>query len=181
MKKFLMVLGLALAISATENKAHAYSSPVGVDPISVDDGTGNGGLGDIEVKQIKKSTVSGESDAITARRVLMYAAANDGYTVTRVVSQTNAGMARLACVSMDSIATGDTAYHQCITKGFVRLKYDAGTYPIVAGRQACVDANGVVRGCSMGNAEATAISGVVPLESKSSGSGEYLRALVNLR
>lgn len=184
MKSFILILGLALAVPALNTpSAHAYSSNVGADPEGSDPGYGNSGYGDMETKAIKKSAASGVSASIAARRVLAYTSAADGYTVTRQVTQSGAGQGLLACVSTDDIATGDTSYHRCITKGFVRLKYDGSTHALTAGRHACVDSEGVVRGCKQNGTdtvEATANTGIIPLESKSD-AGEYLRAIVNLK
>lgn len=183
MKNFLILaLGLALIAPVITEKAEAYSSAVGVDPKNDDNGYGNGGYGDIETKAIVKSATASYSASITPRRVLAFGTEDDGYTVTRQVTQTAAGQRLLSCVSFDDIATGDTSYHRCITKGFVRLDYNAGTYVIEEGIPACVDSEGRVRGCNRaGGAEATVNTGIIPLESKSSGTGYYLRAIIDLK
>lgn len=174
------LIGLA-APFAFEDKAEAYSSAVGVDPKNDDEGFGRTGYGDYETKAVVKSAASGKSASVSARRVLAYSTEDDGYTVTRQVTRTIPGQRLLTCVSIDDIATGDTAYHRCITRGFVRLKYDAGTNPIFEGVPACVDTEGVVTGCGTSNGEATVNTGIIPLEAKSSGTGEYLRAIVDLQ
>ncbi len=181
-----LILALGLLLAAPhflETPAHAYSSNVGTDPKESDGGTGNAGYGDLETKTIVKSAVAGESASIAARRVLAYAqTADDGYTVTRMVTRSAVGFRRLACVSLDDIASGDTSYHRCITKGFVRLKYDASTFPIEDGVAACVNQEGIVTGCNLSVAgEATANTRIVPLEAKTSGTGDYLRAMINLQ
>lgn len=179
MKKFLILaMGLTLLAGNVE-KAHAYSSNTGADPIQDDPGQGFTGYGDLETKVYRKSATAGKSASLVARRVLAYSSEADGYTLTRMVTRTPAGLRQLACVSMDTVATGDTAYHRCITKGYVRLQYDGTTYPIEAGVNACVNAEGIVTGCAL-SAEATVETGIVPLESKS-GLGNYLKAIVNLR
>lgn len=180
-KSLILALGLSLFAITIAERAEAYSSAVGVDPKNDDPGYGNTGYGDLETKAIVKSATSGQSASITARRVLALGSEDDGYTVTRQVTRTIPGQRLLTCVSIDTIATGDTAYHRCITKGFVRLKYNAATYPIFEGVPACVDIEGVVTGCSTSNGEATVDTGIIPLEAKSGGSGEYLRAIVNLK
>lgn len=180
--KILLIAGLMLFAS----QAHAYSSPEGADPDH--SGFGNGMAtnlaGDVLVKSVKKSTTAGSSEALIAGLVVAYdATALDGYTVTRAVAQqTNLALNTYACVTVDSVATGDTGYHGCIVKGFARVRYaSTGTTTLVAGRQACVNASGVVRGCDYGNAlEATANTGIVPLESKT-GTGTDLKVLINLR
>lgn len=180
MKKFL-ILGLALtALLTMEHRAEAYSSAVGVDPKNDDPGFGNTGYGDYETKAVVKSAASGASAAIVSNRVLAYTSAADGYTVTRQVTQTPAGLRLLACVSTDDIPTGDTAYHRCITKGFVRLKYNAVTSPIEVGVPACVDQEGIVRGCVTSDAEATVDTGIIPLEAKTD-TGNFLKAMINLK
>jgi len=182
MRNLILIAGLALLALPIIHveQASAYSSNVGADPKNDDPGLGNTGYGDLETKAIVKSATAGKSGAITPRRVLAYSSEADGYTVTRNVTRTIAGLKQLACVSMDNIATGDTGYYRCITKGFVRLKFDADTFPIEAGIHACVNSDGVVTGCSLGN-EATINSGIIPLEAKVSGTGEYLKAMINLQ
>lgn len=180
MKKFL-ILGLALATLFTAQNAWAYSSGVGVDPKNDDPGHGNTGYGDYETKTIVKSATAGKSASIAPRYVLAYSSEADGYTVTRMVTRTAAGLRQLACVSMDDIATGDTAYHRCITKGYVRVRYDGSTYGIEAGVPACVNQDGIVTGCNLSvPGEATVDTGIIPLESKT-GVGNYLKAIINLR
>lgn len=182
MKKFL-ILGLVLTAALTmEHRAEAYSSAVGVDPKNDDPAAlGRTGYGDYETKAVVKSAASGVSDAVSPRLVLAYTSAADGYTVTKAVTRSLAGHNMLACVSTDEIPTGDTSYHRCITKGFVRLKYDASVNPVIAGIAACVNTEGEVTGCGTSNGEATFDTGIIPLESKSSGTGEYLKAMVNLK
>lgn len=184
-KILILALGLALATPTfLAERAEAYSSNVGTDPKNDDPGFGNSGYGDLETKAIVKSATSGKSASIAPRRVLAYSSEADGYTVTRQVTQTIAGQRQLACVSTDDIATGDTAYHRCITKGFVRLEYNGVAQPIEAGVPACVNQEGIVRGCSRNGqgvpAEATMDSLIIPLESKTD-AGSYLRAVVHLR
>ncbi len=177
--KFLILAGLALlAGSLTPDRAHAYSSPTGVDPRNSEGNLG----GDIETKQTVKSAVAGSSEALIAGLVVAYdGTADDGYTVTRAVAQTVVGQNRLACVTVDTVATGDTNYHRCITKGFARVRYRASTYAIEDGRPACVDADGYVRGCWLSAAEATANTGIIPLEAKSSADGSDLKVMINLQ
>lgn len=174
--KFLILAGLA--ILAMTPKVHAYSSADGVDPRN---STGNL-AGDVETKQIVKTADAGESEALIAGLVVAYdASIADGYTVTRAVTQTIPGQRLLACVTVDSVATGDTNYHRCITKGFARVRYSGGVpFPITAGIPACVDAGGTVRGCNITNAEATLNTGIIPLQSKTD-SGTDLGVLINLR
>lgn len=185
-KNLILILGLALLAPTLTPEAHAYSSPAGADPDKSGIGTGAGQnlSNDIETKAIKKSTTAGSSEALVAGLVVAYdQTALDGYTVTRAVTQDRLGLNTLACVTVDTVATGDTAYHQCITKGMVYVQFD-GTQtgkPIEAGRPACVDASGKVRGCLLSSAlEATANTGIIPLESQT-GSGTRLRVLLNLR
>ena len=185
MKKSLWILGLALLVPLVNmEQAKAYSSAVGVDPFQSDNGTGNAGLGDYETKQIVKSSTASASEALVARLIVAYdTTAVDGYTVTRAVTQTVPGQQLLACITTDAVATSDTTYHRCITKGFARVKYDAAT-PIEIGRPVCANAGGIARGCILGGpnaAEATANTGIISLESKASGTGDYLRVLVNLK
>lgn len=185
MKKFLF-LGLGLALLGAPfitKEAHSYSSAVGVDPDATDEGNGEADQfqHDVETKAVKKSATAGQSEALVKGLIVAYSTANDGYTVTRAVTQSHAGMQRLACAVTDSVATGDTAYHRCITKGFARVRYNAGTYAIESGRHACVDAAGVVRGCWLAAAEATANTGIIPLESKTGGDGTDLKVMLQLK
>jgi hypothetical protein len=184
-KSLILALGLSLfaATAFHVEKAAAYSSNVGADPKNDDPGFGNTGYGDLETKVFVKSATRGKSASISPRRVLAYSSEADGYTLTRQVTQTGAGQGMLACVSMGDVASGDTGYHRCITKGFVRLKYNGATYAIAAGVKACVDQEGVVRGCKKDgtdNVESTANTGIIPLEAKTD-AGEYLRAVVNFQ
>jgi hypothetical protein len=184
-KNLILALGLSLfAVTAFHTeRAEAYSSAVGVDPKNNDElnGNGNGGYGDYETKQVVKTAASTLSGAVSRGHMLVYTDAADGYTVTRSPARTIPNQRLVACMAMDAIATGDTAYHRCLTKGFARAKYDASTYAIVAGVHACVDANGIVTGCNNGSGEATVNTGIIPLESVSAGTGNYLRVMLNLK
>lgn len=187
MKNLILILGLALlAVPLTflqEREAYGYSSAVGVDPdkSGIGNGAGTNLEGDVETKAIKKTADAGESEALIAGLVVAYdQSAADGYTVTRAVTQSTVGQNFLACVTTDTVATGDTAYHRCITKGLVRVHYNGGVRAIEAGRPACVDASGVVRGCWLAAPEATQNTGIIPLQSKTD-SGTDLRVLINLR
>ena len=134
-KNLILALGLSLfAVTAFHaERAFAYSSNAGADPKTDDPGQGRTGYGDLETKTIVKSATAGKSASITPRLVLAYSSEADGYTVTRMVTRSLVGHNQLACVSTDDIPTGDTAYHRCITKGFVKVKWDASTYPVVVG------------------------------------------------
>jgi hypothetical protein len=182
MKSFLLIAAIALAgISvAPMERAEAYSSNVGADPKNDDPGFGRTGYGDLETKVFVKSATSGKSGEVSARHVLAYSSEADGYTLTRQITRTLPGLRQLACVAMDAVTTGDTAYHRCITKGYVRVKYDGSVYNIGAGIPACVNESGVVTGCFAGAGEATLDTGILPLESKTD-AGEYLKAIVNLQ
>lgn len=185
MKKYLILaLGLTLLASTIEaERAEAYSSAVGVDPKNEEDpmnGHGNSGYGDYETKAIVKSATAGKSEALVRGLIVAYSSEADGYTVTRAVTRTVPGQRQLTCMTTDAVATGDTGYHACITRGFVRVKFDATSYPITVGVPACVDVSGVVTGCNT-VAEATINTGIIPLESKASGTGDYLRAVLDLR
>lgn len=183
--KFLILAAGLFALSALHTpEARAYSSAVGVDPDKA--GIGNGEAGpfahDVETKAIKKSATAGKSEALISGLVLAYSSEADGYTVTRAVTQSHAGQQQLACAVFDEVNTGDSGYHRCITKGFARVRYNAAApFPIEAGRFACVNASGVVRGCSLSEPEATADTGIIPLESKASGTGTDLKVMLNLR
>lgn len=184
MKGLILAAALAFAIPAMlADKAEAYSSAVGVDPKNNDalNGNGDGGYGDYETKAVVKSIASTFSGAVSKGLMLTYGSEADGYTVTRSAARTIPNQRLIACMALDSIATGDTSYHRCLTKGFARVRYNAASYPIVAGVHACVDANGIVTGCDNANGEATTNTGIIPLESRSSGSGNYLRVMLNLK
>lgn len=168
MKALILLAFLAL----TSANAFAYSSNVGADPF-VDSP-------DIETKVVKKSTAAGYSDAVGKGDVLSYSD-DDGYTVSRVGANTAAGANLMACVADRAMATSNSAVvarSTCITKGYVDfLRYDATT-PIVAGTRLCVNATGQAVTCA---ADATANSGIIALEAKSSGSGSNLKAIINLQ
>lgn len=183
--KFLLLAGLALLAGPLVPKAHAYSVNAGADPDrkGILDGKSAVFSNDIETKAIEKSPTAGASEALVSGLVVMYdQTANDGYTVTRAVSQNQRGQNSLACVTTDSVATNDTAYHRCINQGFAMVRYDGSNAqtPIEAGRQACVNASGIVRGCNLSGAEATFNTGIVPLKSATDG-GTQLPVLINLR
>lgn len=185
--KFLLFTGLALLTAPLliYEKAHAYSSADGADPDHSGFGNGQGTnlQGDVETKGIKKSTVAGASEALVSGLVVAYdQTGDDGYTVTRAVTQSIVGQKRLACVTVDVVATSDTSYHRCITKGFARVQYNAdNARPIEDGRNACVNAAGVVRGCYLSDPEATANTGIIPLESKANGTGTDLKVMIDLK
>ena len=183
MKKFLILaMGLTL-LAANVEKAHAYSSAVGVDPKNDShplNGTTDGGYGDYETKAIVKSTVAGKSGLVSKGLILQYTAIADGYTVTRNITRSLPQMRLLACMAMDDIATGDNAYHRCMTRGFAKVRYNA-TYPITLGIPVCVNTDGLVDGCANGDPEATINTGIIPLESKPVGSGDYLKVMLDLR
>lgn len=186
--KFLILAGLALLaspITFTE-RAFGYSSQAGADPDR--SGVGNGKstpLGnEVETKSVKKSGTAGSSEALIAGIFVAYdQTAKDGYTVTRAITQNRLGLNSIACLNVDVVATGDSSYHSCITKGFAQVRYDGSLAgkPIEAGRAACLTGNGTVRGCYLADAvEATANTGIIPLESKTD-SGTDLRVLINLQ
>lgn len=185
MRNFIFIAGLTLfAISTLHvEKAEAYSSAVGVDPKDNDElnGNGNGGYGDYETKTYVKSQTATLSGAVSRGHILSYGTEDDGYTLTRSLTRSIPNMRLASCMAIDSVATGDTNYHRCITRGFVRVKFDATSFPIVEGVPACVDASGNVTGCNNANGEATTNSGIIPLESRSGGTGNFLRAILNLK
>lgn len=190
MKKNILILaGLALLAAPLtvilEEEASAYSSNAGADPdrSGIGDGSSSNLGGDVETKAIKKSATSGSSQALVPGLIVGYdATAADGYTVTRAVPQTELGQKTLACVTVSDVASGDSGYHRCITKGFARVRYNGtGTKAPAAGLQICATADGHARACDLGSAvEATANTGIRALESKS-GSGTDLKVLINLQ
>lgn len=185
MKKFLLTLGLAALSAMPINQAHAYSSAAGPDPKNA---TGNSGQ-EIETKLIVKSATASASQALDKGVFVMYdTTAKDGYTVTRAITQSggwdaSTGLKMVACATLVSVASGDTQYHPCITKGFANVAYDgtgAGT-GLVAGVPACLRSDGVLRGCNLAsNAEATADLNVVPLRTATD-SGSALPVIINLQ
>ncbi len=181
MKKFLLTLGLVALLTAP--KAHAYSSAAGPDPKNA---TSNSGQ-EIETKLIVKSATASASQALDKGVFVMYdTTAQDGYTVTRAIGQSGGydsitGVKTLACATLVSVASGDTQYHPCITRGFANVAYDGTTFPLVAGSPACLRSDGVLRGCILGSpVEATANTGIVPLKSATD-SGSLLPVIINLR
>lgn len=186
--KLLTFAGLALMVGALtfhEHEAKAYGSQAGADPdrTGIGDGSDEPFTNEVEVKAIKKSALAGASEALISGLVVMYdQTALDGYTVTRAVTATRAGISSYACTIQEVVATGDTNYHRCITKGYARVRFDGtGDAPIVAGFPVCVNASGVVRGCKLGSAlEATANTGIIPLRSNTN-TGTDLPVLLNLR
>ncbi len=162
---FILVLGIFLSTPL----AHAYQGNV-PDP--------KNGQGDVETKLFVKSQVAGFQDSIVPGNMLSYGVQtgeNDGYTMTRIVGQTLAGQKEVSCISLDTVASGDTSYHLCQTKGFVGYQSPvfgtefaswsnttAGSQ-IVVGVNACVSALGQIRGCSSTTGEATLNLGIIPL------------------
>lgn len=175
--KFSLIFAL---VALTAPLAHAYNSQSGVDPRNNTSGRrGN----EIETKSVLKSATASASEALVPGIVVSYdTTAQDGYTVTRAVPQTLAGQNMLACVVLDTVATGDVSYHDCAVKGYTYVRYDATTYKIDAGIPVCVDAGGKVRGCARSGsvAENTANTGIIPLATKTD-SGGALPVMLNLQ
>lgn len=179
MKNVILTLILGLTMSSL---AHAYSANVGADPINDNP--------DIETKVVRKSRVSGESSSVSIGHILSYAAALDGYTVTRIGANTPFGTNKIACVADRAIASDNTVYSTCVTKGFVNVKYDATT-AITAGMKLCSNGEGVAVVCAgfsndassdtaPHKGSASANSGIIALETAASGTGT-MKALVNLK
>ncbi len=179
MKKLILTLLVGMSLSGL---AEAYSSNVGADPVNASP--------DIETKAVKKSVEAGQSASVSVGHILSYSSANDGYSVTRIGANTPIGTNRNACVADRAIATGNTGYVTCITKGLVNVKYDA-TVAIVAGMKLCSDTEGVGVVCagsstdpssplSLTKGQATANSGIIALESAASGTGT-MKAIINLK
>lgn len=163
--KNILILALGLALSAS---AFAYEGNT-PDP--------KNGQGDIETKLFVKSAAAGFSDNISKGQMLAYGVQtgeNDGYTMTHIIGQTVPGQNEVSCLSLDDVATGDTGYHLCQTKGFVG---DGTNIPaslfaawsnttnqlLEAGRHACVSTTGQIRGCAITGAEATVDIMIIPL------------------
>jgi hypothetical protein len=193
----IIALALLLTSLCVSGNAFAYSSNVGADPVN--------GNHDVEYRVYKKSTTAGFSDAIAVGDLLSFSTQSgevDGYTMTKVGENTALDTNLIACVALDSVATGDLAYHRCQTKGFVDfLKYDATT-AIVAGQKLCALTGvqysgtagfegkaGTCAACQIGADDdnncrlvsATANSAIISLEAKASGSGSNLKAILNLK
>lgn len=181
MKKVIFsVAALALFVCSAA-VTYAYNSPVGSDPKNSNF--------DVEYKYVVKSAVAGESSSIAKGDVLLYASALDGYTVVRVGGGNNvAAQHKVACVAAEDIATGDLGYHRCVTRGYIDyLKYNA-TIPFTAFNPVCVNAEGVVEGCTLAVTDAQNLSGtataaggrIIPMQTKSSGTGSNLKAIINI-
>lgn len=178
--KFTLLVAVALMAATT---AHAYNSPVGADPKNSNF--------NVEYKQIVKSAVAGESGAIAKGDILTYASAYDGYSVTKMGGGASVAQQKaIACVATDAIATGDTNYHLCATRGYIDYaKYDA-TIPFTAFGNVCVNAQGVLEGCTVAVQAngAAGLSGtatangnrIIPLQTKSSGTGSNLKVILNI-
>ena len=180
MKK--LILG-AIALFALSTQAFAYSSAVGSDP--------KNGEGNVEYKYVVKSAIAGESAAVSKGQVLFYASAYDGYTVTNMgQSNTSADSQHaIACIAADAIATGDTGYRRCVTRGYVDyLYYDANAAAITQFRPVCGNNAGSVSGCGLAVTSAQNLTGsataalgkIVPLQTKASGVGNDLKAIINI-
>ena len=165
---FLAILMLSLGANA-----FGYSSPAGVDP--------KNNTHDQEYKAVVKSAVDGESSSVSFGHLLSHAAVVDGYTVTRIAGGAIGNVlaqAKVMCVAAQDIATGNSSYNKCISKGFVDfLKYDA-TVAIVAFSKICANTEGIAVACT--GTEATQ-SGITALEAKVNGTGSNLKAMINLK
>jgi len=115
----------------------------------------------------------------------------DGYTVTAVGENSVIGANKIACIAEKVIATGNTSQFRCITKGYVPfLRYDA-TNAISVGEKLCANAGGEAVQCAACDTAggtndcqfgvATSNSGIISLESKASGTGTNLKALINVK
>lgn len=168
MKKYFL-LALALAFATTAN---AYNTTPGTDP--------KNGSPEVEYRQVMKTAVTGESSSLSKGHILSYASAADGYSVGRVGDAGVAHHNRVACIAAEDVATGDVGYNLCVTKGYVDyLKYDA-TLPITAFHNLCVNAEGIAVACAASYG-ATRNTGIMSLETKASGTGSTLKAIINLR
>lgn len=136
MKKTSLVIAL-LCWSAI---AFGYNSGT-ADPVD--------GYHDREFRTVVKSTTAGVSDAIGVGDVLSYDTTNnnDGYTVTRVGSNTGLGASKIACIAVQAIATGDTSQHRCISKGYVDFTNWSSTVAFSAGQKLCANTSGQAVTC----------------------------------
>lgn len=168
MKKYFL---LAIALTAFANTAHAYNNTPGTDP--------KNGSAEVEYRQVVKHSVAGESAAVSKGHVLFYSSALDGYTVSRIGGTAVIDHNRAVCIASEDIASGDTGYNLCATRGFVDyLKYDA-TLPITAFNNLCVNYEGIAVACAASYG-ASRNTGIMALESKASGTGT-MKAIINLR
>jgi hypothetical protein len=131
-----------------------------------------------EFRPVKKSAVAGVSDAILAAgELLSYSAAADGNTVTRVGDGTVLKGGLIACAAKEAIATGDTAYHLCQTRGYATVKYDATSLEWDDGESLCVNSVGAAVNCAAAGSK----TGVIALEAKARGtSGSDLKVMLKL-
>lgn len=148
------------------------------------------------VKTASGSDASGLSSSISKGHILTLDTANNptgASSVTRIGENSVLGVHKTVCVAADAIATGDVGSHKCVTRGYVDyLRYDAST-AISIGMKLCANAEGVAVACAacteggdpdtntncrFGNA--TDSSGIISLESKSSGTGSNLKAFIRI-
>ncbi len=151
-----------------------------------------------EYRTVKKSETTNFDDAIAKGDILGLDVdnTNDGYTVTRVGTNSIASASKIVCIASEEIATGNTGLVRCVSKGYISyLKYDASGAAIVKGSKLCANSIGaavVCTGCtvsaglpgvySCANGSASANSPIVSLEIKASGqSGTDLKALIQSR
>jgi len=166
MKKILaLVLGSLLASTS----AYAYTSSAGKpdasSPVQ-------------EYRVVKKSAIAGFSDAISKGDVLVYTAAGDGYSVSRVGADSINGSHLVACIAEAAIATGDDRLHRCVSKGYVNFAaYDASGTAIALGDDLCPSADGQLQSCASADSDA----GIVSLDTKASGTGSDLRIMIRAR
>lgn len=183
MKKFLLLTLMLLSLDAKAYNTNGGSNPPGGSP-------------DWETKNVVKSVTSGFSDAISRGDILIYDTvnSNDGYTVTRVANNDVATAARIACIAIKDIATGNTGLVPCLTKGWVDfLKYSLTSGQIISGQKLCSSSTGAAvpcaacvnngldtNDCRLGSA--TANSPITSFQSKNTGtSGTDLKAYINAR
>lgn len=195
MKLIALLLTIGFCFSGN---AFAYSSNTGADPVN--------GSPNVETKVYKKSTTAGFSNAIARGDLLSLSTQTnevDGYTMTRVGENTSNDTNLVSCVALDTVATGDLAYHVCQTKGFVDfLRWDASAAAIVAGQKLCplsgVQYSGTAgfegragtcaactisasadNNCRLGSA--TQNSSIISLEAHGGDSGANLKAILDLK
>lgn len=179
MKKTINIV-MAMALFLTGSYAHAYSSQAGTDPRV-------GGY-EVEYKSaVKNDTDAGYKDALSKGSAVYYDVVNNAagaYVVTLKGSgngQDAQSSSLFAGIAARDVATGDVSVFNLVTRGYIDYgKYDA-TSPITVGDRLCIGTAASVKGILIGCSATVQDSVGVALESKASGTGSTLKALIKTR
>ena len=175
------IASLALLVSS----AWAYESPQGIEPVYVPGSTNLSAQGqnswEYEYKSAQKDAIAGSGfDVAIAKGGALYYDTNylgGAYTVTpygggtgKFAGNDQVSANMIACIAGRIVATGDSTFFPCITRGYVdQASYD-GTGGIVIGGSLCIGTQASTVGnlipCASG-----VVSPIKALKAVSSGTG----------